>query len=166
MGHNTQSRKRTKSRRRKSKRKVHQNRSRSKRRRKGTRKRRRGGTTPAIRRAERWRARNTDRTKQMAKFTARYNAVRDLPHGHEPVGAPPRPIAAMDADNRQRFKNAMTISNHLIKSQYKEDMGNDAERDLVRMAGVPPRAARTLRDLNYGPSRAARGTMAVAHAGQ
>jgi hypothetical protein len=166
MGHNTQSRKRTKSRRRKSKRKVHQNRSRSKRRRKGTRKRRRGGTTPAIRRAERWRARNTDRTKQMAKFTARYNAVRDLPHGHEPVGAPPRPIAAMDADNRQRFKNAMTISNHLIKSQYKEDMGNDAERDLVRMSGVPPRAARTLRDMNYGPSRAARGTMAVAHAGQ
>ena len=166
MGHNTQSRKRAKSRRRKSKRKVHQNRSRSKRRRKGTRKRRRGGTTPAIRRAERWRARNTDRTKQMAKFTARYNAVRDLPHGHEPVGAPPRPIAAMDADNRQRFKNAMTISNHLIKSQYKEDMGNDAERDLVRMSGVPPRAARTLRDMNYGPSRAARGTMAVAHAGQ
>ena len=164
MGHNTQSRKRTKSRRRKSKRKVHQNRSRSKRRRKGTRKRRRGGNTPAIRRAERRRARNTDRTKQMAKFTARYNAARDLPYG--PVGAPPRPIAAMDADNRQRFKNAMTISNHLIKSQYKEDMGNDAERDLVRMSGVPPRAARTLRDMNYGPSRAARGTMAVAHAGQ
>ena len=163
MGHNTQSRKRAKSRRRKSKGKVHQNRSRSKRRRKGTRKRRRGGTTPAIRRAERWRARNTDRTKQMAKFTARYNAARDLPYG--PVGAPPRPIAAMDADNRQRFKNAMTISNHLIKSQYKEDMGNDAERDLVRMSGVPPRAARTLRDMNYGPSRAARGTMA-AHAGQ
>mgnify|MGYP003647989300 CR=1 FL=1 len=163
MGRNTKRRKRTKSRRRKSKRKVHQNRSRSKRRRKGTRKRRRGGTTPAIRRAERRRARNTDRTKQMAKFTARYNAARDLPYG--PVGAPPRDIDAMDKANRQRFKNAMTISNHLIKSQYKEDMGNDAERDLVSMSGVPPRAARTLRDMNYGPSRAARGTMA-AHARQ
>jgi hypothetical protein len=163
MGRNTKRRKRTKSRRRKSKRKVHQNRSRSKRRRKGTRKRRRGGTTPAIRRAEKRRAGNTDRRKQMAKFTARYNAARDLPYG--PVGAPPRDIDAIDKANRQRFKNAMTISNHLTKSQYKEDMGNDAERDLTRMRGVPPAAARNLRDMNYGPSRAARGTMA-AHARQ
>ena len=102
-----------------------------------TRKKRRGGTTPVIRRDE-LKARNRRDTRTLMHNDARDQLFR--PDND-----------AEQARRTRRLKNAKDLSRLLNKKQYREDMGDDEERNL-RAVPFPGRVAANIRTQNWGRS--------------
>lgn len=114
----------------------------TRRKRKG-KKRKRGGTTPAIRKAEMERRNKTD-VKRVMQRDARV----------------PAPVQGTPAAARRtrRLANTRKLSRLLNKRQYREDMGNDQERESARIfpGQQNQRIRKTMREANWGPSHQTR----------
>ena len=115
----------------------------TRRKRKG-KKRKRGGTTPAIRKAEKLHRNQTD----INRFMQRDASVIPAPTGT------PEEAAAYQEKRLRRLENTRRLSRLLNKRQYKEDMGNDEERDstILFPGQKNQRIRRTMREINWGPS--------------
>ena len=107
-------------------------------------KRKRGGTTPAIRKAERLRRNQTDINRVMRRD------ARVIP----PQATTLAEDAVWEERRIRRLENTGRLSRLLNKRQYREDMGNDQEREsaMIFPGQQNQRIRRTMRDTNWGPS--------------